>query len=142
MGLLAFVWLELVYPGATYLTPVRLWFAAYVAIVLVGSAVFGSSWIESADPFEVYSTLVGRLSVLGRTGVDGDGPLVVRTPLGNLDGVPARPGLVGVVAVLFGSTAFDSFKDTNAWVTFSQSVSVSTGCSTSARCSWPARWSG
>jgi hypothetical protein len=126
LGLLAFVWLELVYPGATYLTPVRLWFAAYVAIVLVGSAVFGSTWIESADPFEVYSTLVGRLSVLGRTGVDGNGPLVVRTPLGNLDGVPARPGLVGVVAVLFGSTAFDSFKDTNAWVTFSQSVSVST----------------
>ena len=121
-GLLAFVWLELVYPGSTYLSPVRLWFAAYIAIAIVGAAVFGSEWLEKADPFEVYSTLVGHLSVFGRT---ADGTLVVRSPLGNLDGVPPRPGLVGVVSVLFGSTAFDSFKDSNEWLRFTQSVSVS-----------------
>jgi hypothetical protein len=121
-GLLAFVWLELVYPQSTYLSPVRLWFAAYLAAMVVGAAVFGSEWFARADPFEVYSTLVGRLSLLGRTGEQGDGPLVVRSPLGNLDGVPARPGLVGVVAVLFGSTAFDSFKDSTAWLQFTQSV--------------------
>jgi hypothetical protein len=122
LGLLAFVWLELVYPGSTYLSPVRLWFAAYLAIVLVGSAVFGSDWLERADPFEVYSTLVGHLSVFGRT---ADGTLVLRSPLGNLDGVRAEPGLVGVVAVLFGSTAFDSFKDSNEWLRFTQSSSLS-----------------
>jgi uncharacterized membrane protein len=125
LGLLAFVWLELVYPGSTYLSPVRLWFAGYAAVVLVGAAVFGDDWFDSADPFEVYSTLVGHLSVVGRLGEDGDGPLVVRSPLGSLDGVPVRPGLVGVVAVLFGSTAFDSFKDSNRWLTFTQSVSAS-----------------
>ena len=122
IGLLAFVWLELVYPGSTYLSPVRLWFAAYIAIAIVGAAVFGSEWLEKADPFEVYSTLVGHLSVFGRT---ADGTLVLRSPLGNLDGVPPRPGLVGVVSVLFGSTAFDSFKDSNEWLKFTQSVSVS-----------------
>jgi hypothetical protein len=123
LGLLAFTWLELVYPGSTYLSAVRLWFAGYVAIVLVGAAVFGDAWIERADPFEVYSTLVGHLSVVGRR---ADGRLVLRSPLGNLDGVPVRPGLVGVVAVLFGSTAFDSFKDSNRWVRFTQSTSLST----------------
>jgi hypothetical protein len=123
--LLAFVWLELVYPGSTYLSPVRTWFALYAAVMLVGAAVFGDAWLESADPFEVYSSLVGRLSVLGRLGQDGEGALVLRTPLGNLDGVPARPGLVAVVAVLFGSTAFDSFKDSNPWLRFTQSVSLS-----------------
>ena len=122
LGLLAFVWLELVYPGSTYLSPVRLWFAAYLAIVLVGSAVFGSAWLERADPFEVYSTLVGHLSVFGRT---ADGTLVLRSPLGNLDGVRAEPGLVGVVAVLPNSTAFDSFKDSTEWLRFTQSSSVS-----------------
>jgi len=50
---------------------------------------------------------------------------VLRSPLGNLDGVPPWPGLVGVVSVLFGSTAFDSFKDSNEWLKFTQSVSVS-----------------
>jgi len=122
LGLLAFVWLELVYPGSTYLSPVRLWFAAYIAIAIVGAAVFGSEWLEKADPFEVYSTLVGHLSVFGRT---ADGTLVLRSPLGNLDGVPPWPGLVAVVSVLFGSTAFDSFKDSNEWLKFTQSVSMS-----------------
>jgi hypothetical protein len=120
-GLFAFVWLELIYPDATYLGPVRLWFAVYVAVLLVGSALFGSQWFERADPFEVYSTLVGHLSFFGRR---EDGSLVLRSPLANLDAVPAGPGLVGVVAVLFGSTAFDSFKDSNVWLRFSQTTSL------------------
>lgn len=120
-GLFAFVWLELVYPESTYLSPIRLWFAIYVAVVLIGSALFGSAWSARADPFEVYSTLVGHLSVFGRR---ADGTLVLRSPLGNLDGVVAAPGLVGVVSVLFGSTAFDSFKDSNVWLRYTQSVGV------------------
>ncbi|MGH3363870.1 MAG: hypothetical protein ACRDOW_04010, partial [Nocardioidaceae bacterium] len=121
VGLFAFVWLELVYPDATYLSPIRLWFAVYIAVLLVGSALFGSEWFERADPFEVYSTLVGHLSVFGRR---EDGMLVLRSPLANLDAVPAGPGLVAVVSVLFGSTAFDSFKDMNAWLQFSQTTSL------------------
>ncbi len=121
LGLFAFVWMELVYPEATYLVPLRLWFAIYLAITFLGAAVFGSRWLAAADPFEVFSTLVGHLSVLGRR---ADGRLVVRSPLANLDGVPATPGLVGVVAVLFGSTAFDSFKDSQHWLKFVQSVDV------------------
>lgn len=121
LGLFAFVWLELVYPGSTYLAPVRLFVAAYLAIVVLGGAIFGSRWIERADPFEVYSTLVGRLSVFGRR---TDGTLVLRSPLGNLDGTPAAPGLVGIVAVLFGSTAFDSFKESTFWLQLTQSSAI------------------
>ena len=121
LGLFAFVWLELVYPFSTELGPVRLWCAAYVAAMLVGGALFGNAFYERADPFEVYSTLVSRLSVWGRRG----DLLVIRSPLANLDTTPVRPGLVAVVAVLFGSTAFDSFKDSSRWVQFIQSESVS-----------------
>ena len=120
-GLFAFVWLELVYPDYSYLGPIRLWFSVYVAVLLVGSALFGSRWFAQADPFEVYSTLVGHLSVLGRR---ADGTLVLRSPLANLDGVPARPGLVGAVAVLLGSTAWDSFADSNVWLRFSQATEL------------------
>jgi hypothetical protein len=123
LGLFAFVSLELVYPESTYLAPVRLWFALYAAIVVVGSALFGSVWFARADPFEVYSTLVGHLCIVGRR---ADARLVFRSPLGNLDGVPVHPGLVGVVAVLFGSTAFDSFKDSTVWITFVQSMNTNT----------------
>jgi hypothetical protein len=116
LGLYAFVWMELVYPFATELGPVRLWGAAYVATMLVGGALFGDTFYERADPFEVFSTLVSRLSVWGRR----RGELVVRSPLANLDATPVRPGLVAVVSVLFGSTAFDSFKDSTRWVKFIQ----------------------
>ena len=121
LGLYAFVWMELVYPFATELGPVRLWCAAYVAIMLLGGALFGSRFYELADPFEVYSTMVSRLSVWGRN----DEQLVVRSPLANLARTPVRAGLVAVTAVLFGSTAFDSFKDSTPWVKFVQGDWVS-----------------
>jgi hypothetical protein len=122
LGLLAFVWIELVYPHGTELGPVRLWCAVYVAVMLIGGALFGSTFYERADPFEVYSTLMSRLSVWAR---DAEGRLMVRSPLANLSTVDARPGLVAVVAVLFGSTAFDSFRDSTPWVKFVQGSDVS-----------------
>ncbi len=114
LGLFAFVWLELVYPYSTELGPVRLWASVYVAVMLLGGALFGDTWFERADPFEVYSSLVAKLSVWG----EADGRVVVRSPLANLATTEARPGLVAVVAVLFGSTGFDSFRESPTWVRF------------------------
>ena len=122
IGLFAFVWMELVYPFSTELGPVRLWCAIYVALMLLGGALFGSGFYERGDPFEVYSSLVAKLSVWGRR----EGQLVIRTPLANLDTTRAVPGLLAVLSVLFGSTAFDSFKDSSFWVRFTQETSVST----------------
>ncbi|WP_292674094.1 hypothetical protein [Nocardioides sp.] len=133
VGLFAFVWLELVYPHSTELGPVRLWCAAYIAAMLIGGALFGSRFYERGDPFEVYSTLVSKLSVWGRrearseTGEGGAHLLVVRSPLANLDTVEVRPGLVAVGAVLFGSTAFDSFKDSSIWIRFIQNSDTISG---------------
>jgi hypothetical protein len=115
VGLYAFVWLELVHPESAYLGPVRLWLAVYVAVMLIGSAVFGDTWLSHADPFEAYSDLLAKLSPWARR---ADGVLVWRSPLANLATTTPRPGLVAMVAVLFGSTAFDSYKDTLRWVRF------------------------
>jgi hypothetical protein len=122
LGLFAFVWMELVYPFSTELGPVRLWCAIYVAVMLLGGALFGSGFYERGDPFEVYSSLVAKLSVWGRR----DGRLIVRSPLANLDTTRAMPGLLAVLSVLFGSTAFDSFKDSNFWVRYTQESGIST----------------
>ncbi len=83
--------------------------------MLIGSAVFGDTWLSHADPFEAYSDLLAKLSPWARR---ADGILVWRSPLANLATTTARPGLVAMVAVLFGSTAFDSYKDTVRWVRF------------------------
>jgi hypothetical protein len=116
VGLFAFVWMELVYPHSTELGPVRLWMAVYAAAMLLGGALFGSSFYRLGDPFEVFSTLCGKLSVWGRR----NGVLVVRSPLANLDTTRVAPGLVAVVGVLFGSTAFDSFRESLAWIRYVQ----------------------
>lgn len=120
-GLFAFVWLELVYPYSTDVGPVRLWCAAYLGIMFIGSALWGTTFLARADPFEVYSSLVAKLSIWGRR----DGALVLRSPLANLDTVVPRPGLVMVVGVLFGSTAFDSFRESTPWLKLVQSMSTS-----------------
>ncbi|MGH3366173.1 MAG: hypothetical protein ACRDOY_03125 [Nocardioidaceae bacterium] len=121
LGLFSFVWLELVYPNAAYLTPVRTWIGAYIVVLLIGSVAFGRRWFAHADPFEVFSSLVARLSPFGRR---TDGVLVIRNPLDNLDGLPAGPGLVAVIAVLFGSTGYDSFSESPFWTSYSQSFDV------------------
>jgi hypothetical protein len=121
LGLFAFVWLELVSLEANFLDTIRLWFAVYAAVLLVGAAVFGDRWIAAADPFEVYSTLVGHLSVFGRR---ADDVLVVRNPMVNLAGLVPQPGLVAALGVLLGSTAFDSFQDSIAWVRFRQELGL------------------
>jgi hypothetical protein len=119
LGVLAFVWQELVNPHSAYLGPVRVWIALYFGLMLIGSAVFGETWLSRADPFEVYSDLVAKLSPWARR---SDGTLVVRSPLANLATLSPRPGVVAVVAVLFGSTAFDSYKDTVRWAQLSDRI--------------------
>lgn len=120
LGLYAFVWMELVYPYMTELSPVRFWCAVYVALMLVGGALFGNTFYENADPFEVYSSLVGKLSVWGVH----EGRLLLRSPLANLSSIVPTAGLVGVVGVLFGSTGFDSFGESIPWVKFVQGSSI------------------
>ena len=118
LSLLSFVWLELVpRESNTTLPTLRLYFACYVAAHLLASTYFGSCWFDRGDGFEVFSSLLGRLSVLGRR---GDGRLVVRSPLDGVAGVARAPGLFAVVGVLLGSTVFDSLTAHLAWINFVQ----------------------
>jgi hypothetical protein len=65
---------------------------------------------------------MARLSPWGRR---TDGALVIRRPLENLDGLKAQPGLVGMVAALLGSTAYDGFSNSSAWIGWAQNSDYS-----------------
>lgn len=127
IGLFAFVWLELVVPGSASLDVLRAWFAGYAAVLLVGAAVFGSGWFRAADPFEAWSDAFGRLSPLGRR---ADGRLVLRSPLDSVTTLPVEPGTVAVVAVMLGSTAWDSFGESTQWAGFVQETAHPTAWNT------------
>ena len=106
-GLFAFVWLELASPNLGTLTTIKLWLLGYVVAMVGGAVVFGQRWFVRADPFDVYSVAVSRLASFRRS-VD-TGRIVVGNPLDHLPSMPVRPGTLAVLAVLLGSTAFDSF---------------------------------
>jgi len=112
VALLAFVWLELVLPGRAEPRTVGIFLVLYGVVQLVASLWFGAGWFARGDAFEVYSALLGRLSPFGRR---EDGRLVVRSPLDGVDGLRSERGLVAVVVVLIGSTAFDGLSRTQWW---------------------------
>lgn len=122
VGLLAFVWLELASPDPGDVGAMRTWVAIYVVAMLLGGVAFGPRWFDRADPFDVYSAIVARMSPIARGG------RLSRNPLRGLTTIPVAPGLVAVLAVLLGSTAYDSFSASQVW----QSRTTSTWQDTAA----------
>lgn len=116
VGLFLFVWLELASPDPGSLTAIKMWILAYCVAMLLGAAVFGSTWFTRADPFQVYSVVVSRLAPFRRN--RDTGRIVVGNPLDHLSMMPSSPGIVAVMAVLLGSTAFDSFSQSKGFRNF------------------------
>jgi hypothetical protein len=112
VGLFAFVWLELASPDPGSLGAIKIWLLGYLAVTMAGTLCFGVRWCARADPFEVYSVVASRLSALRR---NRDGRIAFGNPFDHLPSLPVRPGTVAVLAVLLGSTAFDSFSATPQW---------------------------
>ena len=121
VGLFAFVWMELASPNPASLRWVGAWLLAYAVAMLVGSWLCGQRWLARADPFGVYSMAVSRLSPFRRN--PDTGKIVIGNPLDHLPSLPVRPGVVLLLAVLLGSTAFDSFSSSPTWRGFADRLS-------------------
>lgn len=115
LGLASFAWVELVADDHTGLGFLRIAVGAYVATTMIGALACGPVWFDRADPFEVWSRQLGRLSALGRR---DDGRWVLRTPLHGVNELGAAPGLVATVSVMLGSTAYDAFSANLSWADF------------------------
>ncbi|WP_433166827.1 hypothetical protein [Kribbella sp. CA-247076] len=79
---------------------------------VVAGVVYGPAWFRVGDGFEVYAEVLARLSPLGRGGA---GRLELRNPLAGLATMPQEPGIVGLLCLLLGSTAFDGISRWTAW---------------------------
>ncbi len=112
VGLFAFVWLELASPDPGSLAAVSIWLLVYLAVTLTGAVLCGPRWNARADPFEVYGMVASRLSPLRR---NPDGRVAIGNPFDHLPSLPVHAGTLAVLAVLLGSTAFDSFSAMPQW---------------------------
>ena len=120
-GLAVFVWIELVYKLASDSLTVALFIAVYSLVQLVAAQRYGRSWFERGDAFEVYSSLLAKMSWFGRR---SDRRLVMRNPFEGLAALRPLPGLLAVVTVLLGSTAFDGLSRTQLWTDLIEGRSV------------------
>jgi hypothetical protein len=120
-GILAFVWLELVAPDRDVPAVVAGCMLGYAVVHTLAALRYGQRWFDRGDGFEVYSTLTGALAPFGRL---DDGRLGVRNPFRGLAAVAVAPGLVGFLAVWWGSTVFDGLTGWVGWAGVRQSVGV------------------
>jgi hypothetical protein len=121
VGLFAFVWLELASPNSASLPWVKSWLLVYVVVLLGGAWLCGQRWLSRVDPFGVYSMAVSQLSPFRRSLTTGD--IVIGSPFDHLPSLPVRPGVVAMLAVLLGSTAFDSYSSSPTWRNFADRLS-------------------
>ena len=111
-SLAVFVWMELVYDRADRARTVALFLTVYAVVHVAFGAAYGQRWFDKGDGFEVYSSLLSHLAPVGRR---VDGRLVLRNPLDGLATLRPAPGLVVLVTLLLGSTAFDGVTRTRIW---------------------------
>jgi hypothetical protein len=120
VGLFAFVWMELASPNPASLPWVKSWLLSYVVVLLGGAWLCGQRWFARVDPFGVYSMVVSRLSPFRRN--PETRRIAIGNPFDHLLSLPIRPGVVALLAVLLGSTAFDSFSSSVTWRNFADGL--------------------
>ncbi|MGH3520453.1 MAG: hypothetical protein ACRDQ7_24345 [Haloechinothrix sp.] len=118
-GLVAFLWLELVYDHSDSPRAIAVFVTVYAAVHVVAGAVYGPRWFAHGDAFEVYFGLVACLSPVGR---QEGGRLVLRNPLDGLLTVERSAGLTPLVLVVLGSTAFDGLTRLPIWIDLTRDV--------------------
>lgn len=112
VGLAGFLWLELVYPNGSEPLTVAIAVTAYALVNVAAGIIYGPRWFAIGDSFEVYAEVLAKLSPLGR---NDHHQLVLRNPLAGLAALPQQPGIVGLLCLLLGSTAFDGISRWSAW---------------------------
>jgi hypothetical protein len=111
-GILAFAWVELVYPGRQDPSDLAILALAYAAVQLVGMSLYGvSAWSRYGDGLGVYFGLFARISPLRWE----RGALYRRLPLSGLTTLDAVPGTVALLCTMIGTTSFDGFSNGPVW---------------------------
>jgi hypothetical protein len=114
VGILAFVWLELVYGARGYDTlglepsTVAVATLAYTAYTLIAMALFGvETWLGRGEAFSVYYGMFSQLAPLEVR----EGRLGIRRPLAAATRWARVPGSIAMVIATIASTTFDGAQE-------------------------------
>jgi len=110
--ILAFVWIELIYEGASDPSRLAVLALCYAAIQLIGMSLYGvDAWTRYGDGFSVYFGLFARISPLRWE----RGAVYARPLLSGLTTLKIVPGTVALMCVMIGTTSFDGFSQGPTW---------------------------
>ena len=113
IGLLAFLWFELVFAAASEsggVSPrdVALATIAYSALTLFAMSAFGTErWVDRGETFSVYFGMFSKLAVFERRGDE----IGFRKPLSGARQWAQVPGSAAVVLIAIGGTTFDGAQE-------------------------------
>jgi hypothetical protein len=100
---------ELCWAKATEPGPLAIIMLAYFVAMLVGMSIYGvEPWVRNADGFGVLWSLIASLAPIGR---HEDGRLFLRIPGTGAARLKPAAGMVALLVVSIGSTAFDGAKE-------------------------------
>ena len=112
LGILCFVWLELVLPEGSEPSTLAVLAMVYAAIQLVGMSMYGvEAWERNGDGFAAFFGLFAALSPLRWERCT----LYVRPPLAGVTRLAAVPGTVALLCTMIGTTTFDGFSNGPVW---------------------------
>ncbi len=111
IGLSGFLWLELAYHEPDSPRVVGAAMAIYAIGIAAATARWGRAWLRTGEGFTVLFSLIAAMAPIETR----DGRLRVRVPFSGLATLERRRGLVAVVMVVLGGTAFDGFSRTSYW---------------------------
>jgi hypothetical protein len=120
LGILGFVWVELVYPSRAVPRAMFVMMVAYTVAVLAGAARWGRAWLREGEAF---AGLFGVIAHVSPVYQGDDGRLRLRAPFTGLARLKWRPGLEALVLITLGSTSFDGLGRTRFWMHLTSSLS-------------------
>lgn len=113
LGLLVFVWVELVYPDRAVPRTLFVLMGAYTVVMLAAAGRWGRDWLREGEAFAALFGIIAHMAPLYQ---GDDGHLRLRAPFVGLAHLEWRPGLEAVVLVAIGSTSFDGLSRTQFWL--------------------------
>ena len=112
LGILCFVWLELVLPDGGDPSTLATLALVYAGVQLVGMSMFGvEAWERNGDGFAAFFGALAALSPLRWERC----ALYVRPPLAGVTRLAAVPGTVALLCTMIGTTTFDGFSNGPVW---------------------------
>jgi len=112
--LVAWAWLELVYPTAAETRLIAGLIVGYSVLTLAGMWHYGiERWLDHGEVFAVYTGILSKLSPVEVR----EGRLGFRPPVIGVTRIGWRPAQVAFIAVLIGTVTFDGLSGSDFWAT-------------------------